>query len=89
MKFCDECPSPHQCAEERECIGPRTFERDALIRLCRKAIMDACVGRERYTVNELLERFDAQAALIPQSEGPSKTKLPASSDAGGGPIHAT
>jgi hypothetical protein len=47
--------------------------------------MDACVGRERYTVNELLERFDAQAAFITQSEGLSKTKLPASPDAGGGP----
>lgn len=58
-----------------------------LTRLCRESIMNACVGRERYTVNELLERFDVQAALITQSEGPSKTKLPASSDVGGGPIN--
>lgn len=60
-----------------------------LVRVCREAIMDACVGRERYTVNELLARFDQTVASITRSEGSSKTKLPASSDAGGGPILST
>jgi hypothetical protein len=23
MEFCKACPSPHQCAKEIECIGPR------------------------------------------------------------------
>jgi hypothetical protein len=56
-----------------------------IVRVCREAIMNACVGRERYTVNELLAAFDAQVELIIQREGPSKSKLPASSDVGGGP----
>lgn len=46
-----------------------------IVVVCRGAIVDACVGRERYTLNELLEQFDAQVTEITQSEGPSKAKL--------------
>ena len=57
-----------------------------IVRVCREAIMNACVHRNLYTVNELLAAFDAQVEEITQSEGPSKTKLPTSPDAGGGLI---
>lgn len=58
-----------------------------IVRICREAIMRACMGRQRYTVNELLADFDAQVGLITTSEGPSKTKLPEAPASGGGPIH--
>lgn len=78
----------HPCRCDK-CYAARDDElrraRAAMALVCRKAIMDACVGRERYTVNELLAQFDLNAGIT-QSEGPSKTKLPASPDAGGGPI---
>lgn len=56
-----------------------------IVRTCREAIVKACTERNRYTVNELLAAFDARVEEITQSEGPSKTKLPASPDAGSGP----
>lgn len=55
LKICLNCPSPHQCTEEDECIGPDSFRTDADFR---NGIIEECAAVLDANAQELNELRD-------------------------------